>query len=229
MTMHRPVPEGFIPTQENKFYLLFFKWYVRGLFGRRFSRVWLKKSYMPAAGQSTLYFLNHHSWWDGLIPLLLNDFVFYQRARAIMEDKQMREYGFFSKIGAFSIDRNNPRSALFSLDYASDWLNEPGNSIYLYPEGTITTPCTPLRFESGILRIRLNSPEADVVPIALVISHRRSDKPELFVHVGKPTLSVGPNPTKAEQLDYLQQSLRVIVDQTGEDALSGDHGYQRLI
>jgi len=228
MSDHRTIPNAFIPPREHKLYLLFFKWYVRWLFGRRFGRVWLHSAYSPSEGQSTLYFLNHHSWWDGITPLLLNDFVLHQHARAIMEDKQMRKYTFFSRIGAFSINRENARSALFSLDFASDWLNGRSNSLYVYPEGKITKTCDPLRFEAGILRIMMNAPEADTVPIALHISHREGDKPALFIRIGKP-IAISDKTSKSEQITYLEQSLEALLRQTRDDAMLDVHGYTPLI
>lgn len=220
-------PREFIPANENRLVKWFFKWYTRWLFKRRFERIWLNLEYAPSLEQSTLYFANHHLWWDGLSPLLLNDFVFGQRARAIMEDKQMLKYRFFSRIGAFSIDRENARSALYTLDVASDWLQGAGNSLYLYPEGKITLPTDPLVFEPGIVRIIKNAPEADVVPIAYVLSNRSGAKPELFINVGKP-ISPDPYLSKNDQLEILRLNLEALLTETMRLSTVLKHGFKQF-
>lgn len=210
----------FIPANESKLVILFFKWYVRYLFGKRFRNVWLQRDYNPES-RSTLYFLNHHSWWDGITPLLLNEFVLNQKARAIMEDVQIRKFRFFTKIGAMSINRTNIRSAMITLKAASDWLKKENTSLFLYPEGKITNPHDPIRFESGLMRIKKWSPNCDIVPIAMYISHQRDNKPELFIQIGPPC--------RMETLQDHETALQQLLVQTRTDSLSENHGYTRLI
>src|SRR5699024_12638087 len=92
--------------------------------------VWLKQDDPPNNNATTIYYLNHHSWWDGLIPLLLNEFRFRQQARALMEDEQMREHPYFSKIGAFSIKRSDKKSAIRSLRYAIRYFERHNASLF---------------------------------------------------------------------------------------------------
>lgn len=172
-----------IPANESPLYLWFFKWYTYYLSKIRFQNVYYRTSYTPDPKKSTLFLANHHYWWDGLIPLLMNEFVFRQGARAIMEDKQMARHPFFSKIGAFSIDRNNPRHALTSLLYGAEWLKSPGNSLFVYPEGKITSPYSSMACEKGFSRIIDEVPETDVVALVIHISHHLSDKPSLFIDI----------------------------------------------
>ncbi|NBB77360.1 MAG: hypothetical protein GVY02_08275, partial [Bacteroidetes bacterium] len=108
----------FIPAKETPWFIFIFDLYVRNLFWRRFKNVWVDINYEPDSRSRSLYYLNHTSWWDGLIPLLLNQKIFKQKARAMMEDKQMIEHGLFKRVGAFSVNLENPRSAVRSLRYA---------------------------------------------------------------------------------------------------------------
>ena len=176
----------FIPDQISPLFIRVFRTYVRWLFKRRFHRVWLRSDYRPKAEGSTLYYLNHHSWWDGLIPFLLNEYHFRQRGRALMELQQMQRYGFFKKIGAFSIDRGDPQSAVKSLRYAVQLLKQPGTGLYIYPEGKIVPACIEPEFESGAAWMATKVEQIDLVPIALYQQSIRSDKPELHIHVGEP-------------------------------------------
>ncbi|MDZ7773685.1 MAG: lysophospholipid acyltransferase family protein [Balneolaceae bacterium] len=161
---------------------------MRWLFRRRFDQVWLRQRYRPDSSSRTVYYLNHHSWWDGLIPLLLNEYRFGQRARAMMENRQMRRYPFFSRIGAFSVNRGNPRSALRSLRYAVESMRRPRACLFIYPEGTLTPPGSRMDFEGGLAwlhdRLAREELEVDFVPVALHMHTLRGSRPELHLSVG---------------------------------------------
>ncbi len=179
--------QTFIPAQESPWFISLFGLYVRNLFRRRFKNIAIDQHYQPSEGTGTIYFLNHTSWWDGLIPLLLNQKLFRQNARAMMEDKQMRRHRFFSKIGAFSVNLDDPRGSVRSLRYAADSMKRRNASLFIYPEGKIV-PYSDSRptFKEGLAWIARNSPQADLVPIGIYITTAQSDKPELFIRVGKP-------------------------------------------
>lgn len=150
---------------------------------RRFGSVYIRNSHKIERDKSTLYICNHHYWWDGLTPLILNEFIFCQKARAVMEDKQMREFPFFSKIGAFSINRNNPKSALSSLKYGADWLKTPNTCLFLYPEGKFSLPHDPIHIESGITKLLEWVPDCQLVNISMYISYQKTDKPDFFIDI----------------------------------------------
>ncbi len=146
-------------------------------------------SYSPS-GKSTVYYLNHNYWWDGLIPLYLNHRLFKQRARAFMEDKQMKKHRFFSKIGAFSINLSDPRSAISSLRFAIESLSQSNSGVYIYPEGKIVPPAPKVQpFKGGLAWLAQKCPDIDFVPIAIHIDHSKQSKPELYMMVGNPIKS----------------------------------------
>lgn len=177
---------NFIPAKESKWFITLFDWYVRLLFRRRFKHVLLDQHYHPGSESKTIYYLNHTSWWDGLIPLLLNQKYFHQNARAMMEDKQMREHSFFKKIGAFSVNPDDPRSSVRSLRYAVESVSRPNSSLFIYPEGKIVPFSSEKpQFRKGLGWISNQCPGIDVVPIGIYIHTARYDKPELIIRVGK--------------------------------------------
>lgn len=175
----------FIPAKESPIFIKVFRLYTKILFKRRFKKIWLKQEYEPCSECKTVYFLNHHSWWDGLIPLMLNEYLFRQQARAIMEDKQIKTYPLFQKIGAFSIDRDNPRNTIASLRYAVKSFDRDQASLFIYPEGTITPVGSKMNFEGGLAWLHDKLDTVDFVPIAIHMHTIRHDKPELHLHVGR--------------------------------------------
>lgn len=176
---------NFIPARENSLVIAFFDWYTRILLKRRFRSVLVKQRYKPTAGARTVYFANHNYWWDGLLPLYLNRTRFNQKARALMEDTQMQQYPFFSRIGAFSINLSDPRGVIRSLRYAVESLKRPDSCLFIYPEGTLNPPGNEKPdFKRGLSWLYEQVPEADFVPFAIYIDHSSGSKPDLHIHIG---------------------------------------------
>jgi len=200
-------PKQFIHPKVDWLTITFFKWYVKFLCKIRFQNVWLSSNYKADNVKSTLFLLNHNYWWDGIIPLLLNEFVFRQNARAVMEDKQMQKYPFFARIGAFSIERTNLRSSIYSLDFGGKWLEGQNHSLYLYPEGKITSPSSGIVLESGFTRILKNYRGFDTVLIALLITYDQYDKPELYIDVSE-SLNIRSELSKSEIVQFVRQNLQ---------------------
>ena len=204
----------FIPEREDPVFTRIFYWYVLSLYRRRFRAVWLDDRRLPRTRRATLYIGNHNAWWDALTPLLINERVIGKRARALMEEQQLRRYPFFRRLGVFSIDRRHPRRALASMEHAVDLLNGSGHRVdgdgaaenpsrslpwserpvglWFYPEGKLVGPDMPVAAENGIawLARKLDPGCTEIIPFASHIHHMRGDKPELFVRMG-PALDHG--------------------------------------
>jgi len=204
---------NFIPANESKWFISIFDLYVRNLFWRRFKNIAIDQQYQPGKKSKTIYYLNHTSWWDGLIPFLLNQKLFKQNARAIMEDKQMRQHKFFSKIGAFSVNLSEPRAALKSLRYAVDSMKRPNSSLFIYPEGKIVPfSIQKPQFQKGLGWIAGRSPGSDIVPIGIYIHTARHDKPELFLKVGSPVEFNSEQSSDELNLLFEKEMQQVLID-----------------
>lgn len=218
----------FIPAQESRWFIFVFDLYLRILFWRRFKNVWVDQNYKPDSDSKTIYYLNHTSWWDGLIPLLLNRKLFRQHARAMMEDKQMQEYGLFKRIGAFSVNLENPKSAVRSLRYAVDSMRRPNSSLFIYPEGKIVPFSTKKPdFKKGLGWIASQCPSAEVVPIGIYINTAESDKPELFLKIGE-TVEFNLS-DEAEKINTLfEVKLSELLKELQENAHQNRERFQKL-
>ncbi|TVQ03794.1 MAG: hypothetical protein EA359_08420 [Balneolaceae bacterium] len=222
------IPE-FIPADESPWFIPVFDFYVRNLFWRRFHRVWFIQNYSPDAKSKSIYYLNHTSWWDGLVPLLLNQKVFRQNARAMMEDKQMHRHSFFKKIGAFSVNLENPKSVITSLRFAVESMSRPGASLFIYPEGKIV-PFTIAKpdFKKGLAWIVSKCPDADVVPVGILIHTAVSDKPEMYINIGEP-VNVNHSPELSELNNLLETELKKVLTDLHKTAYKKSTAFQRLI
>jgi 1-acyl-sn-glycerol-3-phosphate acyltransferase len=224
------LPADFIPARESRWFIAGFRWYVKWLFARRFDQIWIRQSYFPASDHRTIYYLNHTSWWDGLIPLLLNEFRFKQSARAVMEDRQMRDFPFFSRIGAFSIDRANPRSALKSLRYGMDHLRQPGRCLFIYPEGKLyPQEQSPATFEGGLAWMIgqfKDLSNLNIVPIGIYSHLMDADRPTLLLNIAS-SLSLSTQDARADIQQQLEEQLRQCVYEIGQHTKNPESYFER--
>lgn len=126
----------------------------------------------------------------------------------------MKKYSLFQKIGAFSINRDDPKKAISSLRYAIKSFERDHSSLFIYPEGTITAAGSKMNFEGGLAWLHNKLDDVDFVPIGIYMHTIRHDKPELHLHVGRPlridnSIS-GEDKTKQfeEMLDHMLNELR---------------------
>lgn len=205
-----------------------FDLYTRWLFRRRFENVWVEQGYKPDSESKTIYYLNHTSWWDGLIPLLLNRKLFRQNARAMMEDKQMEKYGLFKRIGAFSVNLENPRSAVRSLRYAVESMKRPNSSLFIYPEGEIVPFSTDKpNFKNGLGWIVNQCPDTDVVPIGIYINTEKFDKPELFMKIGK-TIEINGDDSAANLNSFFERRMGQLLKELTDNAHQKRERFNKL-
>ncbi|MDZ7714990.1 MAG: lysophospholipid acyltransferase family protein [Balneolaceae bacterium] len=218
----------FIPAKESRLFIRFFRIYVKLLFKRRFKKVWISQDYKPSKTSRTVYYLNHNSWWDGLIPLMLNEYRFKQQARALMEDKQMKKFSFFKRIGAFSINLDDPRKTITSLRYAVKSIERDHSCLFVYPEGQIQAQGSDLNFKQGLSWIHGKVESVDFVPIGIYIHTIRHDKPELHIKVGKP-IDMGQKKSNKEKTSIFQKNLSMILQKLKTTAGFDDSCYETFL
>ncbi len=136
---------------------------------------------------------NHYSWWDGYIAYLIEHYLKID-GYLMMEETQLRRYFFFTWAGCFSVDRENARSAMQSVQYAARVLKErPNRLVWLFPQGEIApNDRRPLAFFSGATHLaRLSSPSL-LYPLASRIEYMAEQRPDLYISLGEP-LTITPD------------------------------------
>lgn len=163
---------------------------VRPAIWSHFARVWLRVEGpipSPADGPLILY-LNHPSWWDGYMAIVLNRMVLGNRFQGfcMMEEKELRRYGFFTWVGAFSVNRQDARSAMGSVAYIGRMLAERRDrALAIFPQGEITpNDRRPLTIFSGMAHVARRAGGATLWPIALRYEFRGEQRPEAFIRAG---------------------------------------------
>jgi chlorobactene lauroyltransferase len=207
-----------LTVRRSSFYTAWFRWYSRRAFKRHFDKVRVKGARSLASlnlQTPIVFYLNHAYWWDGFWSQLLTEAYFTQNLYIIIEYKQLVRYQFFTRLGAFSIVRENPREAIQTIQYATEKLTEPSpkqNALWIFPQGVIEhIDKRPMKFFSGAAKIveqvLERTPSVYLCSAVTRIDYVEEQKPELFISFRAPRLltkETFPNPkvlTKEMELE----------------------------
>lgn len=205
-----------IETRKSKLFEAIFKRYNRFLLRKHFSKIHLAGlDNLKSVNRSEpmIFYGNHCSWWDGLIEYFLATEVLHVDCHLMMEEKQMRRYRFFRKIGAFSVNRDSPREAVTSMRYAASLFDRPNKLLWIYPQGRILpADFRPLGFYNGISRIvQMAGREVQCVPFVRRYEFMMQQRPEVFVVLGPPQRISGVQDPK-ELTSQFENRLTVMLD-----------------
>jgi chlorobactene lauroyltransferase len=173
-------------------YTRWFGWYSRRQFRRHFHSLRVQ---MPPelpemeTGIPVIFYGNHAYWWDGFWSQLCTERWFRQNLFIIIEYAQLVKHQFFTRVGAFSIDRSNARSAIETLNYAAERLNTPSsrqNALWIFPQGQIEhvdkRPLLFFRGTAGIVeRVFKERESIYLVSVVSRIEYLEEQKPELLL------------------------------------------------
>lgn len=208
---------------------------VRSAVWSHFDRVWLKLEGdvpRPADGPLIVY-MNHPSWWDGYMAFLLDRLVLGRgfQGFSMMEEAQLRRYRFFSWSGAFSVHRQDARSAMRSVAYAARLLAERRDRVlYIFPQGTITpNDRRPLEVFAGLAHIVRRAGGATLWPVALRYELGGEQRPEAFIRAGQPHRAEAGADTRALTAEVAAR-LTAACDALRDEYSAGDlAGYRELL
>jgi 1-acyl-sn-glycerol-3-phosphate acyltransferase len=158
---------------------------------RHFHGVRLLKTHALAADFRLLpavAFLNHASWWDPLICLLLADEYFPNRTSfAPIDEAALQKYRFLEKLGFFGIDVSSPRGAATFLRTATSILELPERMLWITPQGKFTDARTrPVTFRSGLAALAGRVAPTVFLPLAVEYTFWEERLPEVLVAFGTP-------------------------------------------
>ncbi len=176
-----------------------FRHYIQDLARKRFHAVRIAgrehlEGWDPAV--PTIAYANHSNWWDGFMAFLITHLAEGGRFHVMMEERHLARYRFFSRIGAFGVDREHPRAARESLAHALGLLGLPRATVWIFPQGVLRpSDVRPLRFYAGASHLALEAREAygavRLLPVAMRYDFLQEDRPEALLRIGAPSLLEG--------------------------------------
>lgn len=209
---------NFIPAQKNFLGELLVFWVCRRSLWRSFHAVHFRAAEPLPAPSSRLtapiiFFANHSSWWDGYLAHVINRQVYGLDGYLMMDVRQLQRFPFFRWAGCFSVDQENGRSALQSVNYIGRELNQKtGRTLWIFPQGQITPQeRRPLGFHSGLTRVIKHTGACYLYPVACRFEFLEEQYPDIFIDVGKAIYF--PANAKIDAKDLTQQLETVLTQQ----------------
>jgi 1-acyl-sn-glycerol-3-phosphate acyltransferase len=178
-------------------------WLVRGF--RRYACRYVRKhmhavrlsksgAAFPASDEPLLVVLNHPSWWDPMIGIVLSCQLPDRDHFAAIDAVAVERYSFFRKLGFVGVDTKSLRGAKEFLHTGDEILSQP-RVFWVTAQGRFTDVRErPLAIQSGVGHLAARLKRGLVVPAALEYTFWTERTPEALVRLGEP-LSVADQPS----------------------------------
>lgn len=222
-----------IEAKKSLWFEKIFAVYNHNLLKRRFSKFSVSNlESLKENDQPKIIFVNHSSWWDGLVAFEisrsanLDSFV-------MMEEKNLRKYFLFRRIGAFSVNKNNSRDVLETIRYASEMLRSGSRkAVWIFPQGEIKpSGARPLKFNSGIVKILESVENCLLIPVTISYEFTGDYKPEIFVKIGESINAENLKSKKRkEAANDLSEILTALLDHLNDEVAAADlKSYENIL
>ncbi len=176
-----------LPTRWNWF-LNGFRRYVRRYVRKHFHavRVSNTSSSLPPDDAPLLVVMNHPSWWDPMIGVLLLDLFPRHIHFGAIDAGMLKKYWAFSKLGFFGVDQTSLRGAAQFLRTGTEILSENRRAVWVTAQGNFADVRTrPLNLRSGVGHLAARMSRGWVVPMAVEYTFWTESKPEALVRIGE--------------------------------------------
>jgi chlorobactene lauroyltransferase len=214
-----------LEANKNILFEAIFSIYNRNLLKRRFNSLNVEGLDFLVNKDSSLpliIYCNHSSWWDGLIAFQVSRNAKLD-SYLMMEEKNLRRFFLFRKLGAFSINRKNTRLAIQTLKYSVDLLaKDSKKTLWIFPQGEIVNnDFRPFIFYNGLSSIIKKVGNCMVASLSMRYEFLGEYKPDIFVKIGKPEFIDAANSFNKKQItNYLSSKLTTDLDQLKNDILN---------
>lgn len=163
------------------------RWYLR----RHFHSVRCLAGGAPDefAGLPLVVYVNHASWWDPLVGLLLREALFPRRTLyAPMAETSLQRYGMFRRFGFFAVANGTGRGAVQFLRASQAILSRPDSVLTITPQARFADcRLRPPEFAPGLGLLASRCSRAVFLPVAFEYAFWEERLPEVLVHFGRPT------------------------------------------
>jgi len=182
-----------IPARKSTSFSTLFAWdtarRLRASFGEMRTRGILELAAV-AREEPVVVVSNHVAWWDPLVIFHLVHGLLGLDGYSMMDARNLHALPFFSRIGAFGVDLEDPADGARAIRYAAKLLDRPGRLVWLFPQGR-ERPVTarPLDFRPGAAAIARVAKQARVFGAGLRYEHGANPAPSLFVSIGDPLVA----------------------------------------
>jgi 1-acyl-sn-glycerol-3-phosphate acyltransferase len=205
-----------------------FLWYTRYYVSGHFHAVRVSNDsrWDFPAGVPMIVLLNHPSWWDPLICLLLSDAMFPKiRHFAPIEEAMLDKYRFFRRLGFFGVEPGSARGARSFLRIGRAICQQQDCAMWITAQGQFTdVRARPIVLRPGLAHLLPHVKRAILVPLAIEYVFWNERLPEALVHFGKPIDWQRDSVASSDLPGVLNESLTGAQDALQSLALARDAG-----
>ena len=182
-----------LPARTNAHILRWFRWYTARMVKKSFAGVRLSKSSDTAvdtlrrAASPMLIAMNHSSWWDPLVGLLVGAKLCPERPSIAPMDREMlKRFGILRRVGVFGLDPDEPASLDAMRAYTGTFIDQhPHGAIWLTPQGEFVDPRAKIRLRPGAAALAAATPNTRVISLAIEYTFWLDKKPEILLHLSE--------------------------------------------
>ncbi len=165
--------------------------YTRGYVHRHFHSFRILKNGLAPRdlARPLVIFLNHSSWWDPLVCVLLARKFFANRLSFAPIDTAMLErYRFFKRLGFFGVDQSVTGARDF-IRTSRAILASPLHALWMTPQGRfIDTRERPLQLQGGLGALAALCRSTMFLPLAIEYTFWTEPRPEILLSFGEPII-----------------------------------------
>src|SRR5262245_25819055 len=204
-----------------------FRRYAHRYVRRHFHAVRLSKSgspYPPQSREPLLVVLNHPSWWDPMLCIVLSSLMAERDQFAAIDAEAVKRYGFFKRLGFVGVDTKSLRGAAEFVRAGTTILAEPNRAFWVTAQGRFTDVRErPLAIQPGVAHLAARLARGLVLPVALEYTFWTERTPQALARVGQP-LPVEDHPGRSgkEWLAVIEDVMTRNQDALAAEAMTRD-------
>lgn len=226
-TIDKPSKKQDVPIPSVSSRLVYwFDWYLQRYFPKHFHAFAVSEVAQTQKIEHEtplIVYLNHASWWDPLVALVLAKRYFPKRSLfAPIDANALKKYPFMQKLGFFPVQQESLHGAGQFLKTARAILSESDSSIWLTPEGQFADPRSRnLSFQPGLAHLASKLEDGVMLPVAVEYPFWEERQPEVLVRFGEPIrIADQQGIGKEEWGRILESGLRQTQEQLEADSLA---------
>jgi 1-acyl-sn-glycerol-3-phosphate acyltransferase len=211
-----------------------FAWWTRGYLRKHFHAIRLARGTRPDVPPDVplIVVLNHPSWWDPLIGVVLAGLWPDRTHFASMDAQALGRYRLFDKLGFYGVDPGTTSGASAFLRTTTAILSQPRSAVWITAQGRFTDPrVRPTRLLPGVGHVARRLDKGFILTLALEYVFWDERLPEALCRFGEPVfIRNGRSLGASEWVGRIQASLTAAQDALRDATVSRDTtGFETLL
>lgn len=181
--------QAIAPARHSDRFLRVFGWYSCHLLRKRFASVRIADETdaimreTAESGRPVLIAMNHPSWWDPIIGVMIKHHFLRERFAISPIDLAMyKRFGFMKRLGLFGIDLDHPNAGSAMLEYVRTCAaSHPDLAVLMTPQGEFRDVRAPIAIRPGIASVALALENAAMLSLSIELTFWHDQRPELLL------------------------------------------------